>query len=82
MFDLIDAIGPASNTLKARAAARYDWLEIGVDAYNLLDLRYPDDAEYYVSNWSVNGARQPPSAATHVVAAPPLTVLATVAVYF
>lgn len=80
---LTDAIiGPASNTLNARAAARYDWLEIGLDAYNLLDLRYPDDAEYYVSNWSANGARQPPSAATHVVAAPPLTLLATVAVYF
>ncbi|HEX8790375.1 MAG TPA: TonB-dependent receptor plug domain-containing protein [Polyangiaceae bacterium] len=80
LTDLV--VGPANNVLNARAAARYDWLEIGVDAYNLLNLRYPDDADYYVSNWSVKPGPQPASAATHISAAPPLTVLGTVAAYF
>lgn len=75
-------IAPASNVLNARAAARYDWLEVGVDAYNLLALHYADDAEYYVSNWSLKPGQQPASSATHLVAAPPLTILGTVAVYF
>jgi len=73
---------PVSHVLNARASARYDWLEVGVDAYNLLALRYPDDAEYFVSNWSANGAPRPATAVTHISAAPPLTVLGTVAVYF
>lgn len=80
LTDLV--VGPASHVLNARASARYDWLEIGVDAYNLLNLRYADDAEYYVSNWSVKPGPQPSSAAMHISAAPPLTVLGTVAAYF
>jgi hypothetical protein len=80
---LTDTIrSPATHVLNARASARYDWLEIGVDAYNLLALRYPDDAEYFVSNWSANGTPRPATAVTHFSAAPPLTVLGTVAVYF
>lgn len=75
-------VSPASNVLNARAAARYDWLEVAIDAYNLLDLKYPDDAEVYVSNWSLKPGQQTASSATHIIAAPPLTVLATVAVYF
>jgi hypothetical protein len=80
---LTDVIrSPASHVLNARASARYEWLEIGVDAYNLLARRYPDDSEYFVSNWSANGASRPATAVTHFSAAPPLTVLGTVAVYF
>ena len=80
---LTDTIrAPVSHVLNARASARYDWLEVGVDAFNLLNLRYPDDAEYFVSNWSANGAPRPATAVTHISAAPPLTVLGTVAVYF
>jgi hypothetical protein len=73
---------PVSHVLNARASARYDWLEVAVDAFNLLALRYPDDAEYFVSNWSANGAARPATAVTHISAAPPLTVLGTVAVHF
>jgi len=55
---------------------------VGVDAYNVLDLKYADDAEVYVSNWSLKPGQQPASLATHVTAAPPLTALGTVSLYF
>ena len=80
---LTDAIlGPSSNVLNAKAAVRYGWLEVGVDAYNLLALHYADDAEYYVSNWGFSPKQQRASEAIHITAAPPLTVLGTVGVYF
>ena len=80
---LTDAIlGPSSNVLNAKAAVRYGWLEVGVDAYNLLALHYADDAQYYVSNWGFSPNQQRASEAIHITAAPPLTVLGTVAVYF
>jgi hypothetical protein len=75
-------LGPSSHVLNARAAARYEFIEVGVDAYNVLDLKYADDAQYYVSNWSFRPGQQPASATTHLTAAPPLTLLGTVAVYF
>ena len=40
--------------LNASAALRYASVELGVDAYNVLGLRYADDEQVYVSNWSVN----------------------------
>ena len=55
---------------------------MGVDGYNLLDLRYADDAQAYVSNWSFTPGQQRASFATHLVAAPPLTLVGTVALYF
>ena len=80
---LTDAIvGPVTHALNATVAARRDWLELGVDAYNLLGLKYADDAQYYASNWSFRPGQQPASEAIHLTAAPPLTVLGTVAVYF
>jgi hypothetical protein len=80
---LTDAIvGPSSNVLNAKAAVRYGPLEVGVDGYNVLGLKYADDAEYYVSNWSFKPGQQPASEAIHITAAPPLTVLGTVALYF
>ena len=50
--------------------------------YNVLGLKYADDEEYYVSNWSFSPGQQPASAGVHIVAAPPRTVLGTVALLF
>jgi hypothetical protein len=75
-------VGPADHVLNGHAALRYDRFELGVEGYNLLDLKYADDREYYVSNWSVRPGTPLAAPATHVSAAPPLTVLGTLAVFF
>jgi hypothetical protein len=77
-----EVIGPSTHALNAGAALRWTLLEVGVDAYNLLGLRYADDAEAYISNWSLRSGQQPASMATHLVAAPPLTLVGMVALYF
>ena len=80
---LTDAIvGPTNNILNANAALRYGNVEVGVDAFNVLNLHYADDAEYYVSNFSVKPGTPLASSAIHLTEAPPLSVLGTVAVYF
>jgi iron complex outermembrane receptor protein len=80
---LTDAImGPTTNALNAGGGLRYGMVEVGIDAYNVLNLKYADDAEYYVSNWSVKPGQQRASFATHVVAAPPATVTGTVSLHF
>jgi iron complex outermembrane receptor protein len=80
---LTDAItGPTTNALNAGGALRYGMVEVGVDAYNVLDLKYADDAEVYVSNWGVRPGQPPASVATHIVAAPPAAVVGTVSLYF
>ncbi len=79
MNDLI--IAPTENVLNALAAVRYRQVEIGVDAYNLLNLKYADDEEYYVSNWSLRAGQQRASPAVHLVAAPPLTALGTLTLH-
>jgi iron complex outermembrane receptor protein len=75
-------IGPSSHVLNARVGARSGPLELVVDAYNLLGLRYADDAQVYISNWSTNPGQQPASVATHGTAAPPRIVVATLSVHF
>jgi hypothetical protein len=75
-------VSPSNNVLNASGAVRYGNVEVGVDAYNLLNLHYADDAEYYVSNWSVRPGTPLASPAIHLTQAPPLTVLGSVAVYF
>jgi hypothetical protein len=75
-------VGPSNNVLNAGGALRYGGIEIAVDGYNVLNLRYADDAEVYLSNWSVRPGTALASTATHFVAAPPLTVLGSLAVYF
>jgi outer membrane receptor protein involved in Fe transport len=75
-------LGPTSQVLNAKAALRYASIELGIDGYNVLDLRYADDAQVYVSNWSLRPGQQRASVATHLTAAPPLTLLATAALYF
>jgi len=78
-----DAIVAApNNVLNALASVRYRFVEVGVDLYNVLGLKYADDEEYYVSNWSLKPGQEPASNAVHIVAAPPRTALGTVSLYF
>jgi iron complex outermembrane recepter protein len=74
--------GPADHILNGHAALRYDHFELGVEGYNLLARQYADDREYYVSNWSLTPGTQLAKSALHSSAAPPLTVLGTLAVFF
>ncbi len=70
-------VGPTNNVLNALGSVRYRFVEVGLEMYNVLGLKYADDEEYYVSNWSFKPGQQAASAAVHVVAAPPRTALAT-----
>jgi len=84
---LTDAImGAPQNILNANVAMRWGMLELGVDCYNLLGLRYPDDEQVYASNWTTaprSGTTQAPaSIARHITASPPRTVLGSLSVYF
>jgi len=72
---------PDSHILNAGAGLRYSYFELALDAYNVLDLEYADSAEHYVSNWSLAPGQQPASYATHLTAAPPLSVVATLGVH-
>ena len=77
-----DVIGPDTHALNASVAARWEYIELGVDGYNVLGLKYADDTQVYVSNWSNKPGQQPASLATHISAAPPATVIGTIALYF
>jgi iron complex outermembrane receptor protein len=74
--------GPADHVLNGHAALRYDHFELGVEGYNLLARHYADDREYYASNWSLSSGTALANSATHLSAAPPLTILGTCAVFF
>ena len=75
-------VGPANHLLNGHAALRYEHLEIGIEGYNLLARKYADDVEHYVSNWSLGSKTTNAANTTHLTAAPPITVLGTVAVLF
>jgi iron complex outermembrane receptor protein len=75
-------IAPTNNVLNALASIRYRYVELGFDMYNVLGLKYADDEQYYVSNWSFMPGQGRASAGVHIVAAPPRTALATLALYF
>jgi hypothetical protein len=75
-------VGPTNDVLNAGGSLRWQWIEVGLDAYNVLGLRYADDEEVYVSNWSLRPGQQPASVATHITAAPPRTLLGTLSLYF
>ena len=64
----------------ASASLRRTFLELGVEAMNLLDAQYADTEYSFVSNWLTTPA---PSLvpARHFSAGPPLTVLGTVTVH-
>jgi outer membrane receptor protein involved in Fe transport len=74
--------GPANHVLNAGAGLRYAFLELGVDAYNVLDRRYADQENVFVSNWSVKPGTAIATTATHLTAAPPFSVIGTLAAYF
>jgi outer membrane receptor protein involved in Fe transport len=80
---LTDAIlGPTNHVLNASAGIRYSAVEVGIDVYNALDLRYADDEEVFFSNWSVGPNTSRATLATHVIAAPPATVLGSLLLHF
>lgn len=80
---LNDAIrGPEINALNLGLEVRSSLIAVGVDVYNALGLRLADSSDIYVSNWSLLPGQQPASLAIHSAAAPPTSVLGSVAVYF
>jgi hypothetical protein len=78
-----DAIlAPIDNVLNAQTAVRYRFVEVGLDMYNVLGLKYADDEEDYVSNWIFQPGQGHATSAVHIIAAPPRTTLGTLALYF
>lgn len=76
---LTDAIrGPSSNILNVGIGLRYGAVEVAVDGYNVLGHKYADNADVYISNWSMQPGQQLASMATHLTAAPPRIVVGTV----
>ncbi len=75
-------IGQSNHVLNAAVALRYGPLELSLDGYNILGLRYADDEQFFVSNWSVQQGTSLASNARHAVAAPPLTTVASLALSF
>lgn len=82
-----DVIGATQNILNANVGARMGHVEIGVDAYNVLGLDYPDEEQFYASNWTsqpragvTSQARA--SIARHISAAPPRTLMGSLTLYF
>jgi outer membrane receptor protein involved in Fe transport len=75
-------LGPQVHVLNVGASCRYGFFELGLDVYNALFARYADNADVFVSNWSFRPGQQPASTATHLVAAPPTAVLASVSAHF
>jgi hypothetical protein len=75
-------IAPTDYILNALASVRWRFIELGLDMYNVLGLQYPDDEQYFLSNWGFKPGQQPVSGAVHIIAAPPRTTLGTVSLYF
>ncbi|MBK7827656.1 TonB-dependent receptor [Nannocystis sp.] len=67
--------------LDASASLRWSWIELGVEAYNLLARRYAASVYSFVSDW---GTTPVPSRlpARHFAAGPPLSVLGTLTLSF
>jgi len=75
-------VSTANHVLNALGSLRYGFVELGLDMYNVLGLKYADDSAYFVSNWSVQPGQQRASAGVHVIAAAPRTTLGTLTLYF
>lgn len=80
-------LGATQHILNLSGSLRFLSAELGIDCYNLLGLRYPDDEQIYASNWTT--APRPrvttqarASVARHISAAPPRTVLGTLTLFF
>lgn len=79
---LTDSVrGPTANILNANVGLRYSVFELELDVYNVLDSRYADSANYYISNWSFEPGQQRASYATHLTAAPPRAFVGTLSVH-
>jgi outer membrane receptor protein involved in Fe transport len=57
--------------VNASASLRWGSLQLTAEAFNVLDIRYPDQELIYTSNWSTGA----PAEARHIIAAAPRTVL-------
>ncbi len=75
-------VSPANHILNALASVRYRFVEVGIDMYDVLGLKYADDTQYFTSNWSLTPGQQRASGGVHIVAAPPRTTLGTLTLYF
>jgi hypothetical protein len=75
-------VSPTNHVLNALASLRYRFVEVGLDMYNVLGLKYADETAYFVSNWSLQPGQQRASSGVHLVAAPPRTTLGTLTLYF
>jgi outer membrane receptor protein involved in Fe transport len=74
-------VGPSNHVLNAGVAVRRGVVELGLDGYNLLALEYADEAEYYVSNWSLHPGTALATPAIHLTQAPPLSLVASLSIY-
>jgi hypothetical protein len=75
-------VSPTDHVLNALASVRYGMVEVGLDMYNVLGLKYADETAYYVSNWSLHSGQQRAASGVHLVAAAPRTTLGTLTLYF
>jgi hypothetical protein len=73
---------PTDVVINASSSLRYRSLELGIEAYNVLGLKYADEAQVFASNWGWNSTPQPASVMRHSVAAAPRTIIGTASVYF
>ncbi len=68
--------------LDASASVRWRFVEVGVIAQNLLNLRYQLGVYNYVSNFQANNPTPDLLPARHFTAGPPLGVFGTLAIHF
>jgi TonB family protein len=64
----------------ATVGVRRDWLELSLEAFNLLDARYADTEYAFVSNWQ-SGAIPSRVPARHISAGAPRAILASLTLY-
>jgi len=76
-----DVILAPTTIVNASAGARYRAVELGVDAFNLLDLRYGDEESAFISSWGTGPGPRRASEARHLTAAPPFTVVASLSLH-
>jgi len=65
--------------LDATMGVRRDWLEVSIDAMNLLGARYAETEYAFVSNWQSGIPSRVP--ARHITAGAPRTLLASITLY-
>jgi hypothetical protein len=75
-------IGPVTHALNVGGQLRCGMVEVGLEVYNALGLEYADDAEVFVSNYSVVPGQQLASRTVHYVAAPPRAAIGSLTLYF